>query len=151
MRTLADRFWSKVDFSGDCWKWKGCKTKAGYGLFGVSRYVREYAHRIVWQLINGRIPDNLCVLHSCDNRVCVNPGHLFLGTVNDNAKDMVAKSRQSMGENRPTHKLTLNQVREILSSSSPQLETAKKFGVSQQLISGIRCGHRWRGALHAHP
>jgi hypothetical protein len=149
-RSLAERFWSKVDFSGECWEWKAAKTLNGYGIFRLSSSFANYAHRFVWELFNGPIPDGIFTLHRCDNRSCVNPSHLFLGSADDNAKDMVFKHRQSMGEHRPLHKLTVNQVREILSSPLLQKEIAEKFGVSQQLISGIRLRRRWRHVSVSH-
>ncbi len=88
------RFWSKVDVqSGDCWNWTGALSSSnGYAAFwdGERQVV---AHRFSWELRNGPIPDGLCVLHRCDNRRCVNPNHLFLGTKSDNTRDMLSKGR----------------------------------------------------------
>ena len=113
-KSIAERFWSKVDFSGECWEWKAFRNHDGYGLFFVNRNVSMsgmiVASRFAWELFNGPIPDGLCALHNCDNPPCVNPSHLFLGTREKNNEDMVLKDRQSKGEHRPQHKLTLDQV-----------------------------------------
>lgn len=90
IRPLADRFWSKVDRSADCWLWTGARTPTGYGaLHGQERL----APRMAWTLSVGPIPMGLQVLHRCDNPPCVNPDHLWLGTQQDNMADMIAKGR----------------------------------------------------------
>lgn len=92
-----ERFWKLVSVTGplDCWEWQGYVDKqTGYGDFCYeypSRHVG--AHRFSWTLVHGPIEDGLCVLHRCDNRVCVNPAHLFLGTKDDNNQDMISKGR----------------------------------------------------------
>lgn len=85
--TTADRFWAKVDRSGDCWLWMG-KRIVKYGYFNHRR-----AHRVAWELTHGDIPKGLYVLHSCDNPPCVNPAHLRLGTQFDNMADMHDRGR----------------------------------------------------------
>lgn len=85
-------FWSRVDKSGQCWLWVGARTSAGYGHFYIGK-LAIYAHRFSWQIINGEIPKGLLICHHCDNPPCVNPNHLFLGTLSDNARDSAAKGR----------------------------------------------------------
>lgn len=119
-----ERFWKKVNKSGrvvrpelgHCWEWTACLYHDGYGSLGVKRGGRNTtarAHRISWELERGPIPTNLQVLHTCDNRRCVNPDHLFLGTHEQNMSDKVAKGRQDRGEFHGRCKLTHSQVDEI--------------------------------------
>lgn len=92
---LPDRFWPRVDKSGDCWLWTGARMKNGYGVVWLAEPIGRMGlvHRVAWELTNGPIPDGLFACHRCDNPPCCNPDHLFLGTVRDNALDMVAKGR----------------------------------------------------------
>ena len=91
-----DRFWSKVDTSGDCWEWTGRMTAAdGYG--GIKVLGEQAAHRVSWVIHHGPVPDGLWVLHHCDNRKCVRPDHLYLGTVQDNNRDAVTRGRMRRG------------------------------------------------------
>lgn len=93
-RSLSDRFWAKVDKSGNCWIWKGALMPQGYGGFYLdSTRRRGYAHRASWEITNGQIPPGMSILHSCDNRKCVNPSHLRIGTQRDNVYDMLSKGR----------------------------------------------------------
>lgn len=87
------RFWAKVDKSGECWIWTAGRDRDGYGCAHFSRKPIR-AHRASWILTNGSIPDDKpCVLHRCDNPPCVRPDHLWVGTTDDNNKDMAAKGR----------------------------------------------------------
>ncbi len=99
-RMTPDLFWRKVDKSGECWLWTGSKVGIGYGK---THYEGKYwrAHRLSWKFTFGEIPDGLCVLHKCDNPACVRPDHLFLGTFDDNNKDMAKKGRSVKGDKNP--------------------------------------------------
>lgn len=94
-KSLAERFWQKVDKSGKCWIWTGGRTSTGYGIIGKGKRGHGFlkAHRASWIINVGSIPDRLLVLHKCDNPLCVKPDHLFLGTYKDNSQDMVSKGR----------------------------------------------------------
>lgn len=93
--SIACRFWSKVSrVENGCWEWQWSVFKqTGYGQFALDAKTPVNAHRMSWELVNGTIPSDLSVLHRCDNRKCVNPEHLFLGTQQDNVVDMVKKKR----------------------------------------------------------
>lgn len=92
--SIPDRFWSKVDASGDCWIWTGTKNASGYGVLCLHRSEpRVTAHRYSAMLHFGMFDVRLHVLHTCDVRDCVNPKHLYLGTNQENVADMVERRR----------------------------------------------------------
>ena len=149
---INQRFWSKVDKTDTCWNWTASRFWHGYGCFGVKegeKYKTRYAHRVAYEEVVGPIPDGLFVLHKCDNRGCVRPDHLFLGTQLDNMRDCSRKGRKPgvprFGEQNPQSKLTADDVKEIrrIGKSMSQQKIANMFGVSQTLIGLILRGKSW--------
>lgn len=153
--TLAQRFWPKVDRHGpdECWPWLAAQAGKGYGWIGGGRergHQGLYAHRVAWELAYGPIPEGLCVCHTCDNPACVNPAHLWLGTVQDNSDDMVAKGRvpsyaHRIGEAAHNVKLTEAQVREIRSlvPGHTYAELGQRFDVHWSTIGDVVRHRSW--------
>lgn len=140
-----DRLLAKIaiDAETGCWNWTAGKFPDGYGQFVEINRSRG-AHRVSYELHCGAIPERMCVCHRCDNRACINPDHLFLGTNSENMADMTAKGRQARGTSNARAKLTEADVLAIRSASGiTQQKLAKQYGVGQILISRIRRGKLW--------
>jgi hypothetical protein len=139
-------FWSKVAKTRGCWLWVGLPTTKGYGRCQIAGR-NLLAHRISYTLLKGAIPKGLLVCHKCDNRLCVRPAHLFLGTVLDNNRDCAAKQRncgpRNVGEENPLAKLTTEKVREIRRSSESGKSLAARFGIAQSVVSNVRKRKLW--------
>jgi len=136
---LAERFWRKVEKSDGCWLWKGGRLPIGYGKIreGGVHGKHLLAHRVAWVLSHGAIPDGMCVLHRCDVRACVNPAHLFLGTLADNSADMVAKGRQCRGIKNPRNVLSEDDVLSIIDWRADGISAnhiAASFGISRATV-----------------
>lgn len=145
-RDVADRFWEKVRKTDDCWEWTAAVHCGGYGLFNFRRRSQR-AHRVSWILANGEIPKGMLVCHTCDNKLCVRPDHLFLGTYQDNNTDMCTKKRHSFGSKNGRSKLTENDVAEIRRLRDDGWlcrEIAAEYGVTKGAIIMISCGRNWR-------
>lgn len=161
MRT-AQEFWDSTcpEPNTGCLLWTRPAARKGYGQLNWRGRICK-AHRLAYELANGSIPSGMCVLHACDTPACVNPEHLFLGTVADNNADMFAKGRHARGErhgarikpqsvprgeHRSNAKLTAEKVREVRemhSRGSRPSAIARAFGVSPSIISEVLSGKRW--------
>ena len=152
-------FWDKVDKQGpnDCWEWQGANRGNGYGAMKLDEHVVS-AHRIAWTIMNGEIPTSLLVCHHCDNKTCVNPKHLFLGTQADNMRDAYRKGRITLpanradtqfqkGERHPGSKLTDNvvlDIRQIYQGGSVTYrDLSKYYDVDRSLIYQIVKRKKW--------
>lgn len=97
------RFWSKVDKSGDCWEWRASGLPSGYGKFGVGQGKKKLAHRVSFELTNGRIPDGLVIDHTCHNTSRVNPKHLRAVTRKQNSENRSGPAARSSSGVRGVH------------------------------------------------
>ena len=132
----------------NCWEWQKATTANGYGHLWCNGKL-EYAHRISAMLyLNFNISSKMCVLHKCDNKPCINPKHLFIGTNQDNVTDKMKKGRGTIGEKHGLARLTEIQIRQIKKEYVPRIKTAralaKKYKVSQKHIYQIVHNKRWR-------
>jgi hypothetical protein len=143
-------FWARLVngyevMDNGCWEWKGRFYTNGYGAIAYGKGCSRQAHRSMYLRAVGPIPPGAFVCHHCDNRKCVNPSHLFLGSPADNTHDAMTKDRLARGERVGGHKLTTEQAKEIASiRGQTQRVTAEQYGVSQTLISYILLGKVWR-------
>lgn len=151
--TLEERFWRNVRKGRGCWEWTASKHKPnGYGIIAApGGHPMLKAHRVSWEIHHGPIPPGFHVLHKCDNKGCVRPDHLFLGTHDDNMQDMKRKGRAHgpamSGDSNGAAKLTDAQAHELLSLKSQgwsNILLAKKFGISRPQVSRIVSGASWK-------
>lgn len=169
--SIEDRFWSKVDKSGGpdaCWEWMAGRSGSGYGAFQISTHKQVKPHRLSYEMCVGPIPAGMDILHHCDNRLCVNPRHLFPGTDLDNARDRSRKGRNNTpaGDRHPSHRhpelirrgeetsnarLTREQVIEIrrryLAGGITHLALGREYGISAIHVGQLVRRERWAHVL----
>jgi hypothetical protein len=146
------RFWPKVNKTDGCWLWLAKVNNKGYGMIGRGGPGFVLAHRLSWEMANGKIPESACVLHTCDTPACVRPEHLRLGSHADNMRDMHEKERGKfiahLGESNGQSKLTEVLVRAIRKAYAAggvtQAQLAVQYGVSKALISFVVTRRSWR-------
>lgn len=151
--SIPERFLSRVNKRGAkvsymktrCWQWTGSINAGGYGHFSI-KYKLWRAHRVSWVFANRRkIPKGKLVLHACDNRACVRPSHLFLGTQKENIQDCIKKGRFTTpvmlsGENNPSAKLSnedVKTIREFYAQGYTRRLLAEEYNVSRVQIGNI--------------
>lgn len=137
---------SVITYNDDCIEWDAGCFSNGYGAIRVGLKQKK-AHRVVFEEVNGPIPDGMVVMHTCDNPPCINPDHLRLGTVADNVADRVAKDRTSKGEQHGQHRLSEAQIRLIRqrnANGETKVQLGKDFGVSDAMIGCIVRRSSWK-------
>lgn len=145
-RSAADIVLSRIERrENGCWEWQGPRNNCGYGQVWVMVGNKQrglLVHRVMWEHAHGAIPHGLLVCHTCDNRRCCNPEHMFLGTSKDNSQDMVKKNRHISERRKITFEMA--QAIRTLADKFPQRELAERFGVGRQSISLILSGKIYR-------
>lgn len=147
--TISERFWCKVDKNADggCWLFTGRLGLNGYSVIGGPSQTTVYGHRWSYEQAKGKIPKGLFVMHTCNNRACVNPEHLSLGTPADNSRHMVACERQTRGEKNPMSKLTneiVLSIRSRVASGETQKSVRVSMGLSKGHVSSIVNRRQWK-------
>lgn len=148
-KTPLERLYIKSEkMLNGCIEWRGSRFKnRGKPTYGQMWYegTNTRAHIVSWKEHVGPVPKGLCVLHKCDNPICINPLHLFLGTIKDNNRDCINKGRKAVfpGETNGRSKLTPDEVREIRRFPSEPYDVGRIFGVSRETINMVWSGRKW--------
>lgn len=154
MSKLTEKFFLNIDKqTNGCWIWKNVIANNGYPILQMGKHagpnhVRVAAHRFSYELHNETvIPSGMCVCHKCDNRACVNPEHLFLGTQDDNMQDMIRKGRKTVGEKVSNSKITAEDVQKICEMRESGLtfvSIARQFNLTKTSVARIVKGKAWK-------
>lgn len=146
------RFWSKVDVresDDQCWHWRAHVGQNGYGRFALGSGHSVHAHRVAWEIVNGRPLGDHFACHTCDNKTCVNPFHIYAGDRQTNARDASERGllgRPQVGQLNANAKLTeenVSKIRSLIAEGWTNTAIAKRFGVTHSMISRIRRGRSW--------
>lgn len=151
-----ERFWAQVKITDECWEWTGSIVAAGYGQISINGKAR-LAHRVSfeWNIANGPADPSMCVCHHCDNRLCVRPDHLFIGTDKENAADKVAKGRCNAPKGTSHHNAILNDniviiAREMRSNGDGDTKIARALGVTKSAVYRAVRGETWKHVKNHH-
>jgi hypothetical protein len=146
---LESRFWNKVNKRNisECWEWDGYIGSDGYGQFWY-KGSNTHAHRISWSIINKLdIPPKMIVLHKCDNKRCVNPYHLRLGTYSDNLQDTMERSSYRMGRKSRFYEGEVWLMKRLYNKKIDQSTICRMFKISQPHLSNLLRGIRGSNLL----
>lgn len=141
-KSLEERLIAGFKKSGECWVWNKSVASSGYGQIRLN-YKNLRANRASYMVFKGEIPVGMVVRHTCDNKLCINPDHLILGSCKDNSQDMVERDRQAKGVRNGRCKLSEKEVQEIKDSTISYSQLAKKFGISKGHVHRIKTGVAW--------
>ncbi len=137
-------FLKKVDTKGfsetECWTWLGAGKGNGYGHTSQGP-----AHRVSYEMFVGQIPEQMDVCHRCDNRSCVNPSHLFVGTRADNMNDMKAKGRGAGGHRKHLKEATVQEIRRRISAGTSLRTIAETLNVGYPTVTAVARGDAYVG------
>lgn len=147
LERFEERFVKKSSF--DCWIWQG-SIRNKYGQFYFQKTMK--ASRVSWIIYRGDIPEGKYICHHCDNTLCVNPDHLYVGDAKTNMKDKINRQRGNVpyGSRHPNSKLNEEKVKDILTSHLKGKDLAKKYNIGEMEISRIKRGLRWRKLYESH-
>jgi len=141
LKEAVERFEEKIEKTKTCWIWKGIVVRN----YGVTFYKKpQKAHRFSYMIYVGDLIKGKLICHTCDNKLCVNPKHLYQGDEKDNSRDSVERNRLPQGERSHFSKLKEGQVKNILVSEEKGVTLAKKYKVSEDTISRIRTRKAWK-------
>jgi len=151
-RPIKERFLEKVvKQDSGCHEWAGSLAKNGYGNFHKDGKT-HYSHRIAWEIEHGEEPSDY-VLHKCDNRKCVNPSHLFLGTAKENTQDMIRNNRMSRRDGEYNNQNVVSskqveQIKHLLQENSETISSiAQRFGVKYDVVWHIATNRTWKSVV----
>ncbi len=146
MLNIADylRFTDKLLISDACWEWQSPGDQRHYPKFKLAPGKTIDSHRLSYMTLKGAIPEGLYVCHTCDNRRCSNPSHLFLGTAKDNAIDAHQKSRMTPPSTTKLTEFQVAQIRRDLKQGKSHTAIALQYSVSRKTISNIANGYTWK-------
>lgn len=159
--SVEERFWSKVDKTGNCWLWTANSDRRGYGKFSLQCHTYR-SHRVAYQIAVGPVPDEMLILHKCDTPACVNPDHLYVGTHQMNMKDRQNKGRAAYGkrngmsthpetilrrEASPRAKITMAIADSIRKDHAEGFKSHQKlgakYGIKKSQVHNILTGKQW--------